>query len=125
MPKKQPFTTTLRKIEAINPCLDGYYENLLILKSRPVPDGSYDDEYQIACYGLPKKSRYGPDDPIDLAEVAPKLWGAAGWLIDRILPDDLARRAEERVQAIEEGAALAALIEVLGPPKKSTPRKKK
>lgn len=85
MPKKpaKPPTFTIREVEELSPCYDEYTAALLLLKSRPVPGGGYDISTKRR-----RGARYGPDDPILLAEVAPLLKRShLSWLLFNVLPD--------------------------------------
>lgn len=77
----RPFTFTLRDIEKHDPCDSGYWEFLDVIKSNPVPGGPY------ARYGDKKRrSKYGPDAPIALNEVAPIMTNEQiCWIVEHLM----------------------------------------
>lgn len=108
-PAKQP-TFTIREVEELSPCHDEYIEALLLLKSSPVLGGHYDDSAKRRRGG-----RYGPDDPILLAEVAPLLKRKhLLWLLNNILFEP-ADAIYLRAEAIREQVYHIAIAELYGP----------
>lgn len=106
---KNPATFTLRQIEAKAPCWDGYEDALKKLKSHPIPGGHFDPGGT-----KPRKSLYGPDDPISLADVADKLDAYhLRWLVEVVIPNPLRSALRKAADEIEENAMRFAIKNTL------------
>lgn len=120
-PKQPPLTVTIRQVEDSRPCSFGDYVNCLtLIKSRPVPGGLYDEPFPgSAKRKFPKKSRYGPDDPISLSELASVLPSPAMiYLGDHFLTPAMRNAIERRAREIEDNAYAIAMREILASPTK-------
>lgn len=118
-PKLKPGTFTIREVEKYNPCSDGYVEGLISIKSLPTTGAESTFPY--------KKSRYGPDEPIAIADIA-ELVGTSilDWLCEQFLIQAQREAIYKRRVELQRAAFARSVIEVLSPRStKSSPKGKK
>ncbi len=123
---KKPLTVTIREIETKTPCSGEYVPFLQHIKSRPL-----NEDYLQYAESWPKKSKYGPDDPIEVSEIR-----AAGnctwddWILNiyswpqpiRQLLDSVDRYVDDEVDMYRDKFAADTYAKIFGKPK---PKRKK
>lgn len=110
--QQPPWTITIRQVEASRPCSSSqYFDCLKLIKSRPIPDGYYDQQAADAHEKFPKKSRYGPDDPIPLSELV-ALPNESLKYAAELLPSKLQEAIYHRAREIERDSFAVAIREL-------------
>lgn len=113
-PERPPWTVTIRQAEDSMPCsAQSYFESLALIKSSPVPDGDFIDHVNQYKFKVPKKSRYGPDDPIPLKDLIDVLSNEAIEYLAGLLPINEGQAIYRRADEIERSSTIYAVREIL------------